>query len=275
MNLEQKLEYLEGEMGLMKGEIKQTLVDLREFIMKQGAPFVVAGAPPQVSAAEPGEDGTEEAAAGPSPIKQVSLAPEPQVIDDGVEGSGIDDGGLSPADIQQMLDEARAKGREEASPTPLPDDDLPQVQVIPSAWDAAGEIAEPAPPQGTVEERTVVPGLPATGDPYPDSSALDANLLTNLTRWVGGVKRRLGSEQLAGLLEIYKMTGHLPQVVENLIYFLAGLDALPDESSDQVFTLDDLMDSLLQLHAVVYGPGYASRGSLLSSLAGQSLEDAQ
>ena len=33
MNLEQKLEYLEGEMGLMKGEIKQTLVDLREFIM--------------------------------------------------------------------------------------------------------------------------------------------------------------------------------------------------------------------------------------------------
>lgn len=275
MNLEQKLEYLEGEMGLMKGEIKQTLVDLREFIMKQGAPFVMAGAPPQVSADQPSEDGEKEAPAGPSPIKQVSLAPEPEVVDDGVGDIQTDDGGLSPADIQRMLNDARAKGREEAGSSPLPDDDLPQVQVIPSAWETAGGLTEPAQPQGTVEERTVVPGLPTSGDPYPDASALDANLLTNLTRWVGGVKRRLGSEQLAGLLEIYKMTGHLPQVVENLIYFLAGLDALPDESSDQVFTLDDLMDSLLQLHAVVYGPGYASRGSLLSSLAGQSLEDVQ
>ena len=34
----------------MKGEIKQTLVDLREFIMKQGAPFAVTGTPPQATA---------------------------------------------------------------------------------------------------------------------------------------------------------------------------------------------------------------------------------
>ena len=63
---------------------------------------------------------------------------------------------------------------------------------------------------------------------------------------------------------MYKLTGHLPPVMEKLIYHLAELDALPDESYDQIFTLDDLMDSLLQLHAIVYGPGYVSSGALLS-----------
>ena len=43
MNLEQKVDAIEGEMTLMKGEIKKTLVDLREFVMKQGSPF--AGGP--------------------------------------------------------------------------------------------------------------------------------------------------------------------------------------------------------------------------------------
>ena len=178
--------------------------------------------------------------------------------------------GFSPGDIQRMMEEARAQGREEAGaelreqPNPSsgtsgpaavqsPADALPQVQVVPSSQPTGQAPSDQA-------EATE---LPPNREAFSDFAALDANLLTNLTRWVGGVKRRLGADQLGGLLEIYKLTGHLPPVVEKLIYFLAGLEALPDESSDQVFTLDDLMDSLLQLHAVVYGPGYAARGSLL------------
>ena len=107
--------------------------------------------------------------------------------------------------------------------------------------------------------------LPGSTGEMPSVSGLDANMLTNLMRWVGGVKRRLGADHLDGFLEIYRMTGHLPVVLEELIIRLASLDAFPDESSDQIFTVDDLMDSLLQLHAIVYGPGYASRGGLLGS----------
>ena len=46
---------------------------------------------------------------------------------------------------------------------------------------------------------------------------------------------------------------------------------LCDESSDQLFTLDDVMDSLLQLHAIVYGPGHAFQGSLTGLWGEQSL----
>ena len=43
MTIEQKIASLEGEMVVGKGEIKQPLVDLKDFIMKQGAPFAVPG----------------------------------------------------------------------------------------------------------------------------------------------------------------------------------------------------------------------------------------
>ena len=298
MNLEQKVDYIEGELGLMKGEIKQTLVDLREFIMKQGAPFAVTGTPPQATATQPQitmpqsqateaqpqasapqatSDGTPGAEGLPV-IRTVSLSDGPPASQASAEPEAEqEDVGFSPGDIQRMMEEARAQGREEAGaelreePNPRsstsgpaavqsPADALPQVQVVPSS-SPTGQV-----PRNQAEapaEQAAATQLPTDRETFPDFAALDANLLTNLTRWVGGVKRRLGADQLGGLLEIYKLTGHLPPVVEKLIYFLAGLEALPDESSDQVFTLDDLMDSLLQLHAVVYGPGYAARGSLL------------
>ena len=307
MDLEQKFDRLEGEVGLMKGEIKQTLVDLREFIMKQGAPFSVRGGP--IPAAE--EEPESEEADAP---------------DDGAAG-------LSHDDMERMLKEARASGREEATealreeseaasivhvakptaedieqerpqvvqvkvtppeppevvqaPEPAQAEQAPEpIQVVqapePVQVVQAPEPAEVQQPQAPPTEPVPRPQAPASepgvsfggaeqeaaGALYDFSQdetridALDANLLTNLMRWVGGVKRRLGGSQLEGFLEIYKLTGHLPPVMEKLILHLAELEALPDESSDQIFTLDDLMDSLLQLHAVVYGPGYATSGTL-------------
>ena len=84
---------------------------------------------------------------------------------------------------------------------------------------------------------------------------LDANLVVGLMRWVGNVKRRLGTRQLAAFVEIYKMTGQLPPPVERVLAHMAEMESLPDESSDHVFTLDDMVDSLMQLHAIIHGPG--------------------
>ena len=144
-------------------------------------------------------------------------------------------------------------------------------------FDAPSAAGPMDPSQGMapgLEDWLYQDAAPSAAAQVTGAPALDANLLTSLMRWVGGVKRRLGSGQLEGFLEIYKLTGHLPPVVEKLIYTLADLEALPDESADQVFTLDELMDSLLQLHAVVYGPGYASRGATLN-LEEQSPEDVE
>ncbi len=237
-------------MGVMKGEIKQTLVDLREFIMRQGSPFASAeagaavGAPPgdlQRLLREARESVREEASAG---IR---------------------------SEVEALRREADALREEEPASGPAEDAVAAEEPPTPQAEQPADEreparprvvrVQQTAPAAGQESERV---GISAAADVDPAFGPLDANLLTNLMRWVGSVKRRLGASQLPGFLEMYKLTGHLPPVMERLILHLAELDALPDESYDQIFTLDDLMDSLLQLHAIVYGPGYVSGGALLN-----------
>ena len=149
-----------------------------------------------------------------------------------------------------------------ATPVGMPDQplppEMPAVFATESAPSPAAPYAEPVSP---------------LAEQLQGNSSLDANLLASLIRWVGGLKRRMGAEQLPGFIEMYKLTGHLPPVVERLVLHVATLEALPDESEDQIFTLDDVMDSLLQLHAIIYGPGHAVRGSLAGLLEEQS-EDA-
>ena len=253
MSLERKIETIEGEMGVMKGEIKQTLVDLREFIMRQGSPFASAEAGPAVGAPptdlqrllrEARESVREEASAGlRSEVEALRREAESLSTDDPATGSGEDV--AATAATEEPLPPPAQQPAAERGPE--------QPRVV--------RIQQTAPAAGQETERV---SISAAADMDPAFGPLDANLLTNLMRWVGGVKRRLGASQLTGFLEMYKLTGHLPPVMEKLIYHLAELDALPDESYDQIFTLDDLMDSLLQLHAIVYGPGYVSSGALLS-----------
>ena len=429
MNLDQKVEYIEGEVGVMKGEVKQMLVDLREFVMKQGGPFSGGGeggegggltqqavdgileqarstvqeeistmGPTGVShgevmqmlegalASRPaggGEDSselreelyelkeenrraiealrTEQAASSGDPAAaqairreldemraaqansapgdpaaadtmrreidqlrsaqsnlasqavqatqaaqqaaiqaseprvqvvqqpsvQRSVSQAPQAVQ--ADGAPIQAQVQAPAGEQPRVQAVRIETTSEAPADELFEEErAPQVVRIQTTPPGQTRPEEPSrveqpvriPEDSTPEEYTPTAGAefestesptawPAPGAAMPEpeaspgSTALDANLLTSLMRWVGGVKRRLGTTQLEGFLEIYRLTGHLPDGLERLILHLAQLDALPDESSDQIFTLDDLMDSLLQLHAIVYGPGYASRGALL------------
>ena len=296
MTLEQKVDAIEGEIGIMKGEIKQTLVDLREFIMKQGSPFEGGGA---VLPSAASQTAASEAlgAEGASRVQQVFMDQE-----EGEDGGRSDDADsateearASAARMREELDAVRAESQREleamraemaaqaraaqamlreeleamraeraAQPQPVqPPPQAPQVVQLPEGAVISGEPQVAEPELGAGVEAATGEEIEGLSGQVPGASALDANLLANLLKWVGALKRRLGNDQLGGLLEIYKLTGHLPPVVENLIYHLAALEALPDESSDQIFTVDDLMDSLLQLHAIVYGPGYPSRAELL------------
>ena len=390
MNLEQKVESLESEFGVMKGEIKQTLVDLREFVMKQGGPFVVGGALGEGGVGITQEDiermleeaqararteagaqmredleairltsqreiealraeqsaqsstsqrqlealqaqqstqssmsqrqleelrvqqssqsstsqrqleelRTRQAAQPESNLQQP--APRAQVVQAPTPTSQVVQ---APAPTSQVVQAPPSKVWAAQTPPAVGQTQRPLSQVIQVPSEATAPAAAPPPPIQAPQEpaqapqvpqapaqtaqlqqpmevpRTVTetppyvaasptgwePGVesPAPVEELPATTTLDANLLTSLMRWVGDVKRRLGANQLEGFLDIYKLTGHMPPVVEKLIYTLASMQALPDESSDQVFTMDDLVDALLQLHAIVYGPGYMARGSLL------------
>ena len=57
--------------------------------------------------------------------------------------------------------------------------------------------------------------------------------MTNLVGWVGAAKRAIGLRHMHALLRVYRLTGHLPVMVEKSIYMLARLDALPNEPADE------------------------------------------
>ena len=47
MELEQKVQIVESELSLIKGEVRQILVDLREFVMDERRPFQGLSSPTQ------------------------------------------------------------------------------------------------------------------------------------------------------------------------------------------------------------------------------------
>jgi hypothetical protein len=123
----------------------------------------------------------------------------------------------------------------------------------PDPYEQLGGYWERPPAVESWEEGSLYP-LPYEEMVFPGVQ-LDANMVAGLMRWVGNAKRRLGSRQLAAFVEIYKMSGQLPLPVERVLARMAEMESLPDESSDHVFTLDDMVDSLMQLHAIIHGPG--------------------
>ena len=98
---------------------------------------------------------------------------------------------------------------------------------------------------------------------------LDVNLLTNLARWTGSVKRRLGVRNMLPLLEVYRSSGHLAPAIEAMVLKLARLPVMVDDSEFHDVTVDDLVEAIQTLHGIVYGSGRAaavsSGGSSLSS----------
>jgi len=90
--------------------------------------------------------------------------------------------------------------------------------------------------------------------------ALDIHSVANIMRWVGGLRTRIGLTQLWTLLEIYETTGHMQGSIEDLILEAAKLDAIAGATEVPGFTLEEYIDSILQLHAIVSGLEYRHGG---------------
>ena len=86
---------------------------------------------------------------------------------------------------------------------------------------------------------------------------LDINLMTNLVRWVGSARRRLGLGNLQGMLETYAMSGHLPGAIQMAIYQAASFDVGAGDAGARLTTADDVADTILELHGIIHGSGSA------------------
>ena len=112
-------------------------------------------------------------------------------------------------------------------------------------------VSRPARTKGTVAPK-VFPQSPVQTSP---GALLDANLMTNLMRWVSGAKRQLGPRIMQEVLDVYRLSGHLPPAVDKAIFQLAQLSMMSDESEYHRIPHDRVIDAVLTLHGIVYGNG--------------------
>ena len=112
-------------------------------------------------------------------------------------------------------------------------------------------VSRPARPRGAVAPK-VYPQSPVQTGP---SALLYANQMTNLMRWVSGAKRQLGPRIMQEVLDVYRLSGHLPPAVDKAIFQLAQPSMMSDESEYHRSPHDLMIDAVLTLHGIVYGGG--------------------
>ena len=234
-SVEERFEAVQDEVNLLKAQIQQTLIDLREFIMKgrvispQGA-FGGLGEHPANGAGD--VEGNQY-----SPPPQ--MAPTPQVIVSGDQ--------YSPPSQMAPTPQVIVSGDQYSPP--------PQMASTPPA-PVSGEQYSP-PPQ-TAPTPSAPPAPPETQGDAVGRHTMDATKMGHIIWWLGTVKSRgLSPTQLKPFLQAYEVSGHLTPGMAKLTYrSLEDLDSVEEPHPDQGFSATDYSDCLMQLHDIICTPGY-------------------
>jgi len=242
MEADKKLETLEQEFRLIKGEVKETLGSLRDYLVTVKLPL------PRVEEAEmlggigDGEKSTMEG--------NLNLAP-------GAAPAGTAPAGATPATTPTAPSlgpdpsppTAPTIAREIASPPPAAG-----APAEPTAEVAEASAAAPAMPDEEAGEigsdEPAAPANATRAGQEPAPAVPQVNLLANLIRWVAHAKREISDEQLPVLLEVYGISGYLSPELKEVILHLA--DITEPQAAD-AGAADVWSRLTLELHGILTG----------------------
>lgn len=274
VRLKTAVKTVEDELNLLKNQVQQTLLDIREHILDVTNPFNNAQ---DLLADETKEDHTAMGAGGGSG-------------EAAVEGAESEVGGAaeeSAGEQEEILSEEPSVEDELAA---LPQDDVLAMDDQPVADDlmtdavTAGAppeeafVAEDAPAEeepeqgdeeaeeGPAEEETEeeaeedgrgedaeAEAETATVPPAPDlnpHAQLDLVTLAALVRWVSVTTQTLGRNRVEVLLDTYELAGRITPQVKNVIKTLCSL---ADEDPDGDVPVRDVLSAMVRMEGLVGG----------------------
>jgi len=284
---EKKLDTLEEEMKLLKGELKQSLASVRDYLLNMELPSsefstILAALstdssgtqkisidgniantrgkePDETSAEETTEEVTEEEIVGP----EDELNPED---DDIFNQDAIpeDESETSPED--DLADQEETFNTEpglvapeesmEESPEEHPEEYIEddtnnawnELQDIGHRDEAPVCLSESGNEDLSLEEDPLMEYENINAD--LQQSTPKVNLLANLINWVAKAKKEIGSEQISTFLEVYGISGHLsPELKEAILH----LTEITDEQSEDSNRAEIWSQSILSLHGILTG----------------------
>ena len=252
------VETLEDEFKLIKGELKETLSSVRDYLLNSELP---ASEYAQIMQAI-GIGGGGQSLTGKLSLDMSPTAPEPmqeEIIEETLPEAPVsqpfqpDEPSVPESEMSQEEEPA-----EQDEPIE-PESELSQEEKFSKSGEPIaseselpykeefGEPGEPPVPQSELpqpqmEYRQVSEEV--------NQSIPRVNLLANLTHWVSNAKKEIGMEQLPVFLEVYGITGHLSPELKDVILHMADitLEQLTEASASEIWS-----KLMLELHGILTG----------------------
>jgi hypothetical protein len=218
-NSNKKLETLEDELKLLKGEVKQSLAGVRDFLLNMELPTSEFA----TVLAALGEGG------GGGSTKMV------------LEGNlATQEKAKPPAkNDQEVLSEEPEEEPEQPSEDELVDEDYENIEEADiNNFDESREY------------ETFLEEEPVNMNDLDSYMPPRVNLLANLITWVARAEKEIGHDQIPAFLEVYGMSGHLTEELKEAILHLSEIAA---ESQNENSQAETWSQSLLSLHGILTG----------------------
>lgn len=258
MEANKKLEALEEELKLMKGELKQTLASVRDYLLNMELPssefatilaalgdgdnqkLTMKGILSSDKDKKSGESTLEEKdGLTPEEPEEEFLQPESE---------------LSPEEDLVNPDDSFETESELSPEDELSDQDEnlePEAELLPE--EEAGETDE--------QDELLMPesDLLIEEEQQMEQEKINAevsqsipkvNLLANLINWIAKAKKEIGPDQMPIFLEVYGISGHLSSELKEVILHLSEITSEQPEDANKA---EIWSQAMLALHGILTG----------------------
>jgi hypothetical protein len=261
---DKRLDTLQEEIKLMKGELKQSLATVRDYLLNMELPSS------EISSllSELGDESQKVTMQGNlgTPQEEPPKEPENELTEteESFEDETVPEG-------DDLLDLEEPEDSEEGETGTEPEDsltgedgELPLGEELPGPEDVltAPEEADedepdepllPEPEMSEEEEQPMQEEQPMEYDKMLDEVSLSVpkvNMLANLINWVARANKEIGRDQIATFLEVYGISGHLSPELKEVILHLSEIT----EHEPEIATSTEIWaQSMLLLHGILTG----------------------
>jgi hypothetical protein len=281
MGGDKKLETMSEEIKLLKGELKQSLASVRDYLLNMELPSSEfsnildaldngEGQKVTMTGTLAAPEETKKTAETSEEVEEVApeIPPEDNLID--VEGTPVEEAEV-PA--------ASSITTEEESFEPEEPPDAGEEPEEESLAETTEEPEEVLAPEAALNPEESVPVDLEKVPTEPGFTTPKVNMLANLIAWVAKAKKEIGEDRLPTLLEVYGISGHLSSELKEVIIQLAEIAAARPDTTSEAGVWSEAM---LSLHGILTGgdapvhpvlPSLASAVEEMAGIEGEAIEE--
>ncbi len=268
---DKRLETMQDELKLLKGELKQSLSSVRDYLLNLELPTSEFSNILEALGGGEGQTVTMSGTLGTPVDNKPPEETQQEFIESGPEEIPPEDENLidveEPPDDEHPEDEPHApvedsivsQSQESGQEEPRFTEDEPAEDIQPgedARFDEDTRPEIPEEPGGTLQPELELP-LADNRTMELDRTLAEAslatpkvNMLANLITWAAKAKKEIGYDQLATFLEVYGISGHLSSELKEVIIHLAEITTDKPEIANNPEVWSQTM---LSLHGILTG----------------------